>query len=230
MSILTDTDLRDLMRKGSLTITDFDEERLTPIGYNLTVGDYYLSASTLEEVQVQPNQPVSIGPGEMIAIRAREEIALPSDRSISGFIQSKIKMLNAGFGKFSTTLDPDHHGPLLVHVQNLSPHHAQLEHGKPFCTVILIKNNSPSTKRSNNSYEESEIVEDLRASWSLQARTRRPKVIRKLRPFLPVLFILTGGALAWSYLGTGTAFGGVMTAIATVGVLLERLLNDYMKR
>ncbi len=46
MSILTDTDIKRLMDNGTLVIKHFNEERLTPIGYNLSIGNFYISGIT----------------------------------------------------------------------------------------------------------------------------------------------------------------------------------------
>ncbi len=228
MSVLTDVDIRGMLDNGNLKIKPFDENRLTPIGYNLSVGDFYLSKRLLKRINLSPRQSFNVMPGETVAIRTLEYIELPQDRTVSGFIHSKIKMITAGFEQISTTLDSDHKGRLFITIQNLSSYMASLEHGKPICTMVLLKNVSPSKKTSNNSYDENDITNNLLNAWKTQRPSERiERFWHAIRPLFPIIFIVSGGIVAFILLGKSTAFAGVMAAITAIGLILDRLLNVY---
>jgi len=228
MAILTDVDIRRLLDNGDLKIERFNEERLTPIGYNLSAGDFYLSKRLLKRINVSPGETFIVTPGETVAIRTLESIELPKNRSISGLIKSKMRMITAGFGQISTTLDSDHTGRLFIIIQNLSSYVATIEHGQSICTMVLMKNESPSKKPSNNYQDEYESTNELMNAWKTQRPSARLKrLLQATRPLLPIVFIILGGIIAFVALGKSTAFAGVMAAITAVGLLLDRFLNAY---
>ncbi len=47
----------------------------------------------------------------------------------------------------------------------------------------------------------------------------------RLKPLLPILFVLLGSGAAVAMFGGQLAFGGVIAIVGTVAVLLERYLN-----
>jgi len=226
MSILTDTDIKRLLDKGTFAITPFNEERLTPIGYNLSIGNFYISKRKLQRFNLKLGEEFTVKPGEVVAIRSLETVELPADRSISGLLKAKIKMITAGFAQISTTIDSDHNGPLIIQVQNISSYNATLVQGRPFCTMVLFTNNTPSTKHANNPYNEEEIIDNLIDTWANQRRSAGPKLWQLTRPFGPILFVISSGIIALAYFGSTPAFGGVMAAIAAIGMLFERILNS----
>ena len=134
-------------------------------------------------------------------------------------------MINAGFAPISSTIDSDHSGHLLISVQNASGGEAKLVQGQPFCTVVFFANVSPSTKRSNNTYDEHEIVESLLATWSRHRGRRAATLWPAIRPLVPILFVAIAAAVAFASLGSTPAFGGVMAGIAAIGVLMQKFLG-----
>ena len=225
MSLLTDVDIRQLHESGELKIEPFQEVRLTPADYNLSIGQYYISRKALVRIELEENEGFTVAPGESVAIRTWENIGLPKDRTLSGLVQSKIKMVKAGFGHIATTVDSDHNGHMIVIVQNHSQYDARLTRGQPFCTLVFLKNSSPTKMTSNNTYDEHEIAQDLIEAWSSQRPELGRKSWRILKPLLPIFFVLLGSGAAVATFGGQLAFGGVIAIVGTVAVLLERYMN-----
>lgn len=225
MSLLTDTDIRRLLDSGGLVIKPFQEIRLTPIGYNLSIGDFYVSKRELRRVDLGPKEQFRVSPGQAVAIRTLEHVQFPEDRRLSGLLQSKVKMIRAGFAPISSTIDPEHTGHMVIVVQNTSDHDAVLVQGDPFCTMVLFNNMSPSKNRSNNTYDDHEIVVDLLAVWASYRKFRGPALWKAIRPLVPILFVIAAGAMAHAWLGPTLAFSGAMAGIAAIAVLLDRILG-----
>jgi len=206
-------------------IKPFQEFRLTPIGYNLSIGDSYVSKRDLRRVDLGPKELFRVGPGDAVAIRTLEYVGLPKDRTLSGLLQSKVKMIKAGFAPIASTVDPEHAGNMIIVVQNISKHEAVLLQGDPICTMVLLKNENPSTDRSNNPYDDQQIVTELLAAWSSYRKSRRPALSNLSKPLVPILFVIIAGAIAHVWLGPTLAFSGAMAGIAAIGILLDRILD-----
>ncbi len=71
--ILTDFQIKDLMKKGELVIENFDEKNLTPNGYDLTI------AETMVEDRRPQTEGESVIPNNTwFAVSTREYVKLPS--------------------------------------------------------------------------------------------------------------------------------------------------------
>ena len=70
MTILSDKSILDLVKRGEIIIEPFDEAKLTPNGYDLTI----------QEVEIPGNDKISRGdivipPGERFAVSTKETIS-----------------------------------------------------------------------------------------------------------------------------------------------------------
>jgi len=99
--ILSDSQIKGLMEKGELSIKGFDEDNLTPNGYDLTI----------EEVAVEERKPQSKGhavvpKGSWFAVSTKEYVEFPSNLAGELWIRttwarkgviSSFGMIDAGF-------------------------------------------------------------------------------------------------------------------------------------
>ena len=73
------------------------------------------------------------------------------------------------------------------------------------------------------------MVDDILNAWRGQGQEashiRAYTRWTSIKPFAPILFVVTAGVLASIVMQSTAAFGGVMAAIATVGLLLQQILN-----
>lgn len=183
MSILTDTDIVKIIQtdhqwlnKNKLHIFPFSEESLTPIGYDLRVGNTYSSSSIGKLVEIKEGDSINIKPGDTVLICTLETIGMPHDRSLSALIESKVSKVSKGLSHISTTVDPDWNGELLIAIHNPSRNSIQLNFGETFCTIVFLKNISPSTKDCNKQPRRSDI---LLKEWAKIVREKETEKRKK---------------------------------------------------
>ena len=97
MSLFTDTDLRTAMctdkewsDKDRIHIFPYEEECLTPVGYDVRVGNQYASAIEAKLYRLAQNDKVVIKPRDTVLITTLENIEMPVSRKVSAFITSKV--------------------------------------------------------------------------------------------------------------------------------------------
>jgi deoxycytidine triphosphate deaminase len=151
MSILTDTDLEPLIdSSGELVISPFNQECLTPVGYDLRIGKTY-TTSDIKQVRRNLNEgeSITLKPGTTALISTLEYVQMPKSRTVSGLIESRVSQVSKGLSHVSTTVDPDWRGHLLIAIHNHAVEEVKLKYGETFCTIVFLKNESPATRDSN---------------------------------------------------------------------------------
>lgn len=208
MSLLTDTSIRKLRitdkekwvgknRRERLLITNFNEKSLTPIGYDLRVGERYLKMyrKSKDFEKLEGNGELEISSNEIVAIRTEEFIGMPQNKQYSGIIVSKVSIAEEGFSHISTSVDADWKGELIITLKNYTARKIILKRGQPFCTLIIFKNEHPATKDCEKTPEKHEI--SLRDAWRRGGKIWRIKQMRKilfglkiLVPAVPLIWLL----------------------------------------
>lgn len=139
---LSDRAVEKAMLDGDIFIYPFSKRSLTPIGYNFCPSEIIISTRTglpLAIHEKNGEKYVTVGPNETVLVSTREYISV-SDR-LMGTFHSKVKMVSAGFGHISTTMDPGWKGPLLIALNNPNSHKLKLtisEKGSPKAFVTLV--------------------------------------------------------------------------------------------
>jgi len=227
MSLFTDTDLRTAMctdkewsDKDRIHIFPYEEECLTPVGYDVRVGNQYASAIEAKLYRLAQNDKVVIKPQDTVLITTLENIEMPVSRKVSAFITSKVSKVSKGLSHISTNIDPDWRGNLLIAIHNPSTRTVSLNHGEAFCTLNFISNISPSTKDCGKEPGRSDVliggfVEDVKQSRDReekQAKTRSIKniILKAVLIIIPAavgyyVFKSTPGFIAMTALGVGLA-------------------------
>lgn len=187
MGILTDTDIRNVLctdkawsDKDKLHIYPFDEDCLTPVGYDIRVGESYASSMDAEVHSLDGNGELIVCPGDTIMVTTLENIGMPSNRSLAAFITSKVSKVSKGLSHISTNIDPDWKGNLLIAIHNPSRNTVKIKYGEPFCTINFITTESPSTKDCGFPEGRTDILLKKFASDAIEARklarTRQHKI------------------------------------------------------
>lgn len=228
MAILTDTDLMDILNRDktrinkndTLQIYPYDEEYMTPIGYDLRVGEEYSSALKGGVFPLKEGEKITLEPNDTVLITTLESIGMPQNKSISGFIVSKVSKVSKGLSHVSTTVDPDWEGPLLIALHNHSIDKVELEYGEPFCTVVFLENKSCATKDCCKIPGRKEIlVNDWKESIQ---KAKKKDYVNKLVP--PAIIV---AALIFAPLFFGTGSGYIASVAGAVG--LSQLSAIYLK-
>ena len=238
MSLLTDTDIRAKLsndkhwqdRQSKLHIYPYSEECLTPVGYDLRVGEQYASSIDAEMYDLAADGEVQIRPGDVVLIRTMETIDMPEDLSLSAFITSKVSKVSKGLSHISTNVDPDWQGNLLIAIHNPSLNTIVLPYGEPFCTINFVQNVSASTKTSGKPPGRTDIllrefVDSLKKAKHKRDETQqlvKMKAKRRRRTVLiaKVLVVVGAAAAGFHFFQNSPGF----IACTAIGVGLASLM------
>jgi deoxycytidine triphosphate deaminase len=188
MGILTDTDIKKLLGK-EIVIEPFDDKHLTPVGYDLTVGQFVYS---FKRGLLSPDEDFTyeIEPHEHVLVLSKEFVWISP--KIGGTFHSKVSLVSQGFSHISTTLDPQWTGPLLIAIPNVSDRTLCLQEDQEFVTLVLYRTQSPATKPHHKPPARIDVIMNLaRADW---AKIKEEEFARKQQFLLDrVSKIVTGG-------------------------------------
>ncbi len=136
----SDVDIQQAMSdpdKG-LSLDPYNEDCLSPVGYDLRVGEEAFSWKSKKIVNIQQQGKLEIEAGDTVVIKTLEKITL--SKSISGTIHSMVsKSVIQGLSHISTTVDPDWKGSLLVTVHNHLDTSTELKFKEEFCTICFYQ-------------------------------------------------------------------------------------------
>lgn len=224
MSILTDTDLRDLicsneaqLDSSKILISDFQEPNLTPLGYDLRVGGYYKTyGSGRGLVQIKPRQKITIKPGDTALIATLEAVKMPQDGSVSALIVSKVSQVAKGLSNISTKVDPNWAGgQLLIAVHNFSREPINLAYSESICTIIFFDNKSPTKKAPRSGGID-------RFNISSPPELKIERIISKYSPIIVVLAI---PAIVYYFFGKSVIFDASIPISVAISELLSKLMD-----
>lgn len=223
MSLLTDTDLRtkictdkNWIAGNKIHIYPFSEDCLTPVGYDLRVGNLYSSSFRGGPFQIKSEEQILISPGDTVLITTLERIGMPQDRSLSALIMSKVSKVSEGLSHISTTIDPDWNGPLLIAMNNHSRDNIRLQVGDPFCTVVFFENKSASTKDCGKVPGRLDIFVHRMSTAARVARRRE-----LIKASVPIGVIVLFAGLGYGIFGNQPGF----VAMVAIGIALAEVIR-----
>lgn len=147
MCLVPDHEIESRMKDGSLVITEFDPDGLTPNGYDLRVAE-----ARLEGGESISSGVLSIPPGKLFFVSTVERVELPDDLAAQLWTRTSWlrKGLLMGLGK----IDAGFHGTLTFSGLNASSATVELPIGSRMVQMVLERMHSPVertyAKRSGN--------------------------------------------------------------------------------
>lgn len=147
MCLVPDHEIESRMKDGSLVITDFNSEGLTPNGYDLRVAE-----ARLEGGESVTSGVFIIPPGKLFFVSTVERVELPDDLAAQLWTRTSWlrKGLLMGLGK----IDAGFHGTLTFSGFNASSVPVELPIGSRMVQMVLESMRSPVertyAKRSGN--------------------------------------------------------------------------------
>lgn len=248
MSLLSDTDIeqilspsshsgfRETMQPGNwegfqdnLLIFPFSDELITPVGYDLTIGDLYLSFAKQEKLALEPGDELVIQPLDTVLITTEEYLGLPKNQTIAGLIESKVSLVCKGLSNISTTLDHDWEGHLLVSVTNYRNNPITLKRGQPFCTAMFFSSRNPATRPCGKPAGRRDVIVDQLDGWLIEAKQAAEQskfaLLSSILPtMVPVVIMLAIAGIGLMLFGPTEGFAGsVALGIATASSLLPTI-------
>jgi dCTP deaminase len=133
MTLLSDTDIRALLRLGRLQVEPFDPAALQPASLDLTLGDTLLALDpdvlwvdpaddqTDVWLPMPPNPGWALAPGAFVLGSTRERITLPPN--LVARVEGRSSLGRCGLLVHATAgfVDPGWSGPLTLEIHNLLP-------------------------------------------------------------------------------------------------------------
>ena len=224
--MLSDTDIRKELGEG-IIIHPFYEESLTPLGYDLRVGDWAVSLKDYVEHDLSRSQRLRIAPNDTVVIETLEQVEL--GKGFSGTLHSMVTMLSAfGITHISTTIDPGTRGKLLIQFHNPRGIEMELRVGDTFCTICFYRLDSPAQKSFNKQAGRNEIKQSLIREVNKKKSSLRARFWRRERFwyifFATVLFAI--GLLSLVFLDDQR----VLSIASIIGVVSLFILETIKQR
>lgn len=131
MSILSDIDIKESMKKNELGIDPFIEKNLTPNGYDLSIDEVFIK-KTNEHIK---EGMAIIPPQTWFAISTKEFIKMGAKITSQLWIRSSYarKGVMASFGK----VDAGFHGTLTISCFNSNDEPLEIPIGDRFCQIVF---------------------------------------------------------------------------------------------
>jgi len=131
MAVLSDKNIRELIRNGELSIEPFVEKNLTPNGYDLTIDEIYIKKTD----QYIKDSIAKIPPLTWFAVSTREFVKMGAKVVSQLWIRSSYarKGIIASFGK----VDAGFHGTLTISCFNASHEEVEMPIGDRFCQIVF---------------------------------------------------------------------------------------------
>ncbi|MEB3359871.1 MAG: hypothetical protein VKK04_24305 [Synechococcales bacterium] len=242
--MLSDKDIKDKISEGSIVIEPYEEQIcLTPVGYDLRVGNKGFSWNRLEIIAIEENGRLTLDPGDTVVIETLE--ALQLSKSIGGTIHSvATHTLRRGLSHISTTVDPGWTGKLLISVHNHLSIPVDLDYQDRFCTICLYGMLSRAEKDVNSPPGRTDIwneirdrARDVQRMRELQdkdeesRRLKQEKADKNRRILIIMVFIfvlLLAGVYGYIWLDPSSANTLYMVVVAVVA-LLPQIFPNFLK-
>jgi len=138
MSILSDRDILDCMKKGELTIENFNEKNLTPNGYDITVEEIFYQDEVVRDGTVE------IKPLKWFAVSTKEYFKIGEELAGQIWLRTSWsrKGILASFGK----IDAGFEGTLTLSGFNASDKTVRLSIGDRFAQTVFERLGSKALK------------------------------------------------------------------------------------
>ena len=214
---MSDADINEAKRNNEITISNFSSDSLTPVGYDLCVGDdgWIWTRKGLSHVEIKDRKVITLEPGDTALIATKEDIRL--SKKIMATIHSKVSLSSLGLSHISTTIDPGwgniKGGLLLIQISNIGRISLDLKHGEPFCTVIFYRVITEANLDNQKAGSRDDVVQMIKKfinDRKERSRGRRFLSIARSKLGIIILSLLAG-------------YGGMATALFISSIIYPSL-------
>jgi len=118
--MLSDRFIRNAIINGNINIEPFDESKLGPVSYDLTVGQLYIPIVEISELEiktkwVKQRMPYEAPYGRIVGFKTLEKITIKEGTCMAGIVSMRSGATRAGlFGTYSCLVDPGFSGRITV--------------------------------------------------------------------------------------------------------------------
>ena len=233
--MLGDEDIRVRISSQDIAISNFEEESLTPVGYDLRIGEKGFSWKRLQELIIGKGSPLRIEPHDTVVVETYESVRL--SKNIGGTLHAMATLtLRCGLSHVSTTVDPGWTGKLLIALHNNLETPVELNFKDIFCTICFYQLQSEARKDIGRPPNRKDIWDELldkardERDRLEKDRRREDEKQKRQKAFLAIsrvglfLLILVSGLISSYYIDPSKA--AILMAALTAAVVL---LPDVLK-
>lgn len=139
-------------KEGHKFIDPYNEDRLQPASYDLTLGDeYYIcSEKTNPDIKkLKEDEDINVPPRSTFFVISREKLYMPSN--ICASVSLAFRLIKKGI-VFSVQppIDPGYHGAIVALLHNMSDETIVIKHGQHILNIVYYKLEGKVSE--NNSY------------------------------------------------------------------------------
>lgn len=244
--MLSDRDIQDKIDSQELVIEPFEDNCLTPVGYDLRVGIKGFSWKNCQHSVIDENNSLKIDPHDTVIVETYESVTL--SKQLGGTIHSVATLtLTQGFSHISTTVDPGWRGKLLISFHNHLDIPFELSFKKPFCTICLYQMQSEARKDVLRHIDRADVWDELvrragnesrklQQDASIEASKQQKEVEKKKRDQdkekvrfaiyrVSTFLLILGSGVIGSYFMDQAQVAVVIPVLAAAAVLLPDILN-----
>lgn len=157
MGTLSDTEIRQALEGGDISIEPLDDTQIEPASVDLTLGPEAFRASDTDKIHLKEGDILPLPPGEMALVLTREVVEL-SPR-IAANIGLRSHFTRKGIDLLAgPQIDPGFEGPLHIILINLSPSELLIEYGEPFLTIEFRRLGEAAAERYDGQYQASTSI------------------------------------------------------------------------
>lgn len=144
--VLVDKNIKELIEKDLLIITNYKAENLGCVSYDLTISDIIVDDKELKEYTLKPQ--------EFVMIRTNEELKMPTN--LVGKIGEKNSLLRMGLYVSAPVYQPGHQTYMFLRVYNMSNKEIKLNENlkiaQIFFETLTEEPEEPYNKKKNASF------------------------------------------------------------------------------
>ncbi|MEB3281764.1 MAG: hypothetical protein VKK42_22860 [Lyngbya sp.] len=228
--MLSDVDIRqarEAYKNGSntgISIEPFDEDHLTPVGYDLRVGYKGFSWRKRNVINIREQGTFKIEPDDTVVIETLESVILSPE--VGATVHSLVsKVVPEGLSNISTTIDPGWKGKLLISVHNYSDTPTVIEYEKKICTVCFFEVKSNAVKNPTREIDREDLWRILLAKADKAGEKLEKE--RKYRFLLMIIYVIASLIIGGLTARIDPAFGATIAAlIAGISPLVVEIIRN----
>lgn len=138
LQVLTRREIKELKER---LISPFEDDALTDVGYDLSVGQRVILLTSADEKSLSPGESIILPPQERFAVETRERVLLQDN--MFGFLFSRISLAWKGLTNLGTKVDPAFQDKLFLIFSNDSHKELELTYGDRICNILFFKYGNP---------------------------------------------------------------------------------------
>ncbi|MGL4497691.1 MAG: dCTP deaminase [Planktothrix sp.] len=176
VDITKEIENRQNNQEEGISIHPFEQKSLTPVGYDLRVGDRGFSWKNKKIVDIKQDGKIVIEPNDTVVIQTLESVSL--SKKIGATVHSMVsRVITEGLSHISTTIDPGWTGKLYISIHNFRDVDIELNFTQTLCTVCFYDIKSESKVSLGRPPDRDDLWEDLMR----RAKEERSRITREKR-------------------------------------------------